>query len=175
MRNLSFASSEPEVSLSVLRIVEDTMVDGPGFRTSIYAAGCPHGCPGCHNPESWDIHSGYLIGLEEALRVILSDEFADVTFTGGDPMYQARAFSLLAQKVKEQSDKSIWCYTGYTYEQLLQHADCMELLRCIDVLVDGRYVQRLRDPDLAFRGSSNQRIIDVPASLRNGQVVLYSM
>lgn len=90
-------------------------------------------------------------------------------------MYQARAFSLLAQKVKEQSDKSIWCYTGYTYEQLLQHADCMELLRRIDVLVDGRYVQRLRDPDLAFRGSSNQRIIDVPASLRNGQVVLYSM
>ena len=133
MRNLSFASSEPEVSLSVLRIVEDTMVDGPGFRTSIYAAGCPHGCPGCHNPDSWDIHSGYLIGLEEALRVILSDEFADVTFTGGDPMYQARAFSLLAQKVKEQSDKSICVIRGIPTSSccsMLTVWNCYVVLMC---------------------------------------------
>lgn len=157
--------------LVVLRIIEDTMVDGPGFRTSIYAAGCPHHCPGCHNPGSWDIANGTLMHTDEILSIILADPFADVTFSGGDPMFQPEGFTELAQAIKARSDKTIWCYTGYTYEQLLTLPAQRRLLSCIDVLVDGRFVENLKDERLRFRGSSNQRIIDVQESLRQGKVV----
>ncbi|MBQ8520862.1 MAG: anaerobic ribonucleoside-triphosphate reductase activating protein [Bacteroides sp.] len=160
--------------LAILRIIEDTMVDGPGFRTSIYAAGCPHHCPGCHNPQSWDIANGTPMTTDEMLRIILADPFADVTFSGGDPMYQPEGFTELAKAIKAQSHKTIWCYTGYTYEQLTKMPPQRELLSHIDVLVDGRFVEALKDERLRFRGSSNQRIIDVQASLRCGKTVLLS-
>ena len=159
--------------LRVLNILEDTVVDGPGFRTAIYAAGCPHACAGCHNPGSWDFRGGTLMSADELLHRILADPFADVTFSGGDPMAQAEGFTELAKAIKEQSGKTIWCYTGYTFEQLLTRPACRELLNYIDVLVDGRFEQALRDESLRFRGSSNQRIIDVPASLQAGRVMLF--
>ena len=115
--------------LSILDILEDTTVDGPGFRTAIYAAGCPNGCPGCHNPESWDI--------------------------------------------KEWSRKNIWCYTGYTFEKLLRNPRQAQLLKYIDVLVDGKFKKELRDEELYFRGSRNQRLIDVQTSLQKGETVIY--
>lgn len=156
--------------LSVLHIVESTVVDGPGFRTSIYAAGCANACPGCHNPQSWDIQNGTMMLVEEVLEIIRRNEFEDVTFSGGDPFYQVEAFTQLAWRIKEETDKNIWCYTGYTFEMLQHSSRCAQLLPLIDVLVDGRFVEALRDESLLFRGSSNQRIIDVPASLRSGQV-----
>lgn len=159
--------------LAILRIIEDTTVDGPGFRTAVYAAGCTHHCPGCHNPQSWDIRAGRLMTVEEILHPILSDPFADVTFTGGDPMMQPEGFAELARAIKERSTKSIWCYTGYTYEQLLDQPARRELLNYIDVLVDGPFIQRLRDERLRFRGSSNQRLVDVPRSLKAGSAVLW--
>lgn len=159
--------------LYLLDIVEDTTVDGPGFRTAVYAAGCPNRCPGCHNPESWDIRRGRPVAEEEVLERILSDEFADVTFSGGDPMFQPQAFARLAQGIKEKSRKTIWCYTGYTYENLLKNPAQAALLAWVDVLVDGRFEQDLYDESLLFRGSSNQRLIDVPASLRTGKVVVW--
>ena len=143
--------------LSIIDIIEETTVDGPGFRTAIYAAGCPNHCPGCHNPETWDIRRGHWVSTEEILDKVLADDFSNVTFSGGDP--------------KERSQKNIWCYTGYDFEQLLQNKQQAELLQYIDVLVDGRYRQELRDESLLFRGSSNQRLIDVPASLKARQVV----
>lgn len=158
--------------LAILRIIEDTMVDGPGFRTSIYAAGCPNRCPGCHNPQSWDIANGTPMTTEEILPTILDDPFADVTFSGGDPMFQAEGFTELAQAIKAQSKKTIWCYTGYTYEHLLEMPAQRQLLQYIDVLVDGPFVQALQDESLRFRGSSNQRIIDVQESLKQGKVIL---
>ena len=158
--------------LSILRIVEDTMVDGPGFRTSIYAAGCPNQCPGCHNPQSWDIANGTLMTTEEILPIILADPFADVTFSGGDPMYQPEGFTELAKAIKSQSNKNIWCYTGYTFEHLLNMPAQRELLQYIDVLVDEPFIESLKDESLRFRGSSNQRIIDVKKSLGEGKVVL---
>lgn len=161
--------------LSVLAIVEDTTVDGPGFRTAIYAAGCPNHCPGCHNPESWDIHRGSMMQTEEIVERILADEFADVTFSGGDPMFQPEGFTELAQAIKARSSKNIWCYTGYTFEALLRNPAQRQLLEQIDVLVDGRFEQSLCDESLLFRGSSNQRLIDVPASLRANRVVLKEM
>ena len=147
------------------------MVDGPGFRTSIYCAGCPNACPGCHNPQSWDIRHGTMTSTEELMEEIMSDPFANVTFSGGDPMFQAEGFAELARAIREQSDKTIWCFTGYKFENLLKNPKQLELLQLIDVLVDGPFVQSLCDEDLFFRGSSNQRLINVRKSLETGQVV----
>lgn len=159
--------------LSILDIVEDTTVDGPGFRTAVYASGCPHHCPGCHNPQSWDIKRGRLLSTEEILEVILADEFANVTFSGGDPLYQPEGFTELARAVKANSSKTIWCYTGYRYETILTCPSQVALLPYLDVLVDGPFELALRDETLPFRGSRNQRLIDVPASLQSGKVVLW--
>lgn len=163
------------MKLSILDIIEDTTIDGPGFRTAIYCAGCPNACPGCHNPESWNIRNGKMMETDEVLAYVLADEFADVTFSGGDPMFQADGFAELARKIKANSSKSIWCYTGYRYEDLLRSPQQAELLRWIDVLVDGRFVETLKDPDLLFRGSSNQRLIDVQQSLASGEIRLHQL
>lgn len=159
-------------SISILDILEDTTVDGPGFRTTVYCAGCPNRCPGCHNPQSWDISNGRMVDVDEILKVILADPFADVTFSGGDPMFQPEGFTALARAVKERSGKNIWCYTGYLFEQLLQNPRQRELLEYIDVLVDGRFVEALKSDVLRFRGSSNQRVINVVKSLQQGYTVL---
>ena len=159
--------------IRVLDIVPETTVDGPGFRTSIYCAGCSHQCPGCHNPESWEITRGTWMETEEVVTRVMADEFANVTFSGGDPMFQPEGFTEVAAAIKARSQKTIWCYTGYRYEELLRHPQQAHLLRYIDVLVDGPFVQALRDESLLFRGSSNQRLIDVPASLQAGEVVLF--
>ena len=158
--------------IRVLDIIEDTMVDGPGFRTSIYCAGCGHRCPGCHNPQSWDFNGGHEMTTAQIMKIIMDDPFANVTFSGGDPMYQAAGFAELARAIHEYSNKDIWCFTGFTYESLI-HDDQRELLELIDVLVDGPFIQHLHDPDLLFRGSSNQRLIDVQTSLFTGKVVLW--
>ena len=147
------------------------MVDGPGFRTSIYCAGCPNGCPGCHNPQSWDIRHGTMTSTEELMAEIVSDPFANVTFTGGDPMFQPEGFAELALAIRERTGKDIWCYTGFRFEGLVENPSQLALLRLVDVLVDGPYVEAQRDPDLFFRGSANQRIIDVKKSLKKGEVV----
>ena len=104
------------MTLSLLNILEDTTVDGPGFRTAIYAAGCGHHCPGCHNPESWDMGGGQETPVADVLERVLADDFADVTFTGGDPMYQPEAFTELARGIHARSRKTIWCYTGYHFD-----------------------------------------------------------
>lgn len=145
--------------IRILDIVEETMVDGPGLRTSIYCAGCSHHCPGCHNPESWDFDGGYDMEIEDLLKVINDDEFSNVTFTGGDPLFQVEAFTELARRIKETSNKTIWCYSGYTLEQIQADPHLAQILPYLDVLVDGLYVDALRDTELLFRGSSNQRII----------------
>ena len=137
------------------------MMDGPGLRTSIYCAGCAHRCPGCHNPQSWDFTGGREVTVDELLEVIKADEFANVTFSGGDPLYQVEAFTELARRIKEETDKTIWCYTGFTYEEVLADPRLNQILPYLDALVDGPYVEALRDTNLPFRGSSNQRIINL--------------
>lgn len=159
-------------TISILEIIEDTTVDGPGFRTSVYSSGCPHHCPGCHNPQSWSIDNGHPVDTEDILKVILDDPFADVTFSGGDPMFQPQGFADLAKSIKQQSTKNIWCYTGFLFEELLKNPAQKALLEQIDVLVDGRFIEALKDEELLFRGSSNQRIIDVQESLKKGETVL---
>ena len=158
--------------IRVLDIIEDTMVDGPGFRTSIYCAGCDHHCPGCHNPQSWAFDGGREMTTASLMKIIMADPFANVTFSGGDPMCQAPGFAELAREIHKRTNKDIWCYTGFVYESLIQE-DQRELLEQLDVLVDGPFIQQLHAPDLLFRGSSNQRLIDVQKSLFAGKVVLW--
>ena len=161
--------------LRVLDILEDTTVDGPGFRTSIYLAGCRHHCHGSHNPGSWDEAGGHLMTVDELMQIILADPFAHVTLSGGDPLLQAAGCTELCRRIKTETDKTVWCYTGYTWEALQSgvNPDALELLPYLDVLVDGPFVQSLRDTDLLFCGSSNQRLIDVQASLAAGEVVIW--
>ena len=160
------------MEISVISIVESTSVDGPGLRTTVYCAGCGHRCKGCHNPQSWDINSGTLTDVTIlADRLLATGE--DITFSGGDPMFQAEAFGELAATIKSKSNRNIWCYTGYKIEQLMRMPKAMELLKNIDVLVDGQFELALRDENLLFRGSSNQRLIDVKKTLEKGEVVTY--
>lgn len=162
------------MTINVLKILHDTTVDGPGFRTSIYCAGCRHACPGCHNPQSWAFGTGEDRDTKDLLEEIISDPFANVTFTGGDPFYQAEAFTELARLIKKNTDKTIWCYTGFTYEELQHETRYAELLQYIDVLVDGPFIMSLRDEDALFCGSTNQRLIDVAKSKETSDIVLWT-
>ncbi len=157
------------MKIRILDILEETMADGPGFRTSIYCAGCAHHCPGCHNPQSWDFMSGRDMSVDELLDIIKADEFSNVTFSGGDPLYQVEAFTELARRIKSETSKTIWCYSGFTYEEIASDARLSMILPYLDVLVDGPFIESLRDPELHFRGSSNQRIIP----LRDGRPVTH--
>lgn len=144
-------------TLRVLDIVEGTIVDGPGLRTSIYFAGCSHHCEGCHNPGSWDAASGKPMSVEQLMEVIDDNEM-DVTFSGGDPLMQIDALLPLARRVKERG-YNLWVYTGYTIEEIRASDSLSRILDYADTIVEGRFVKALRDTSLRFRGSSNQRII----------------
>lgn len=135
------------------------MADGPGLRTAIYCAGCLHHCKGCHNPQSWDMAGGEERSVESLLEEIKSDSISDVTFSGGDPFYQAEAFTELARRIKEETSKTIWCWTGFTLEEIQADPVMSRMLEYLDVLVDGPFILEQRDTDLLFRGSPNQRII----------------
>ena len=165
------ASSTNKPSIRILDIKYGTSVDGIGLRTSLYCAGCENHCPGCHNPQSWDEQGGTPVPVDELFGLIV-DADMNVTFTGGDPMLHPEGFIALAQMIKQYTDKTIWCYTGYRFEELLQHPARRMLVELCDVLVDGRYVEAERDLSLHFRGSGNQRIIDVAESLRTHTVCL---
>ena len=109
---------------------------------------------------------------KELMKIILADPFANVTFSGGDPMYQAEGFTELARAIHNYTNKDIWCYTGFVYESLIQDEQ-RELLEQLDVLVDGPFIKKLQDHDLLFRGSSNQRLIDVQKTLYAGKIILW--
>ena len=142
----------------VLDIRRGTTVDGPGFRTSIYFAGCNHACPGCHNPESWNFNGGVEMSADEILKVIEEEDF-DVTLSGGDPLMHPEKINYLCREIKSRLNKNIWLFTGYPISQIRLSPSLRKGVEFVDTLVEGRFVQSLRDPDLSFRGSSNQRII----------------
>ncbi|MBR6345890.1 MAG: anaerobic ribonucleoside-triphosphate reductase activating protein [Bacteroidales bacterium] len=145
--------------IRVLDILRQTMADGPGLRTSIYCAGCLHHCPGCHNPQSWPMDGGKEMSIDAIMDIIREDALSNVSFSGGDPFYQAPAFTALARRIKEETGKTIWCWTGFTLEEIEKDPEMARMLEYIDVLVDGPFILAERDTHLKFRGSPNQRII----------------
>lgn len=159
-----------EVRLQVASIVEGTSVDGPGLRTSIYFSGCTHRCSGCHNPDTWDPSFGKSMTIEEIMDVVRRNDF-NVTFSGGDPLLQIEPLKILAKEIKEYG-KNIWCYTGYIFEEIVSDNRFKEVLDLIDVLVDGPFIEGLKDRSLRFRGSRNQRLIDCRKSNESNVVLL---
>lgn len=145
------------MNLRVIDIIDGTIVDGPGLRTSIYVAGCRHACEGCHNKESWDFMAGHEMSIEEIARHVEDNGF-NVTLSGGDPLYQIDAVIELCDAIHSLG-KSVWCYTGFTYEEINADPSLTRILEHADAIVEGRFIASLRDPTLRFRGSSNQRII----------------
>ncbi len=154
----------------------DSVVDGTGIRTVIWTQGCSHDCPGCHNPSTHDFHGGFEVPVEEIMEEIDDLDGQDgVTFSGGDPFFQPEACACLAKRV-HKNKMTVWCYTGFTFEELLsmskKNPAILDFLNQIDILVDGRFIMAKHSYNLKFRGSSNQRIIDVKKSLKNQKVVI---
>lgn len=158
--------------MRIAGIVNDSIVDGPGFRLSVFTQGCPHACPGCHNPQTHDFNGGYDIDTAEIIKKMRMNPLLDgITLSGGDPFCQSEPCAVLADAAHE-AGLNVWCYTGYSYEELLKgKKEWMELLKHIDVLVDGRFEMNKRSLECRFRGSSNQRLIDVQASLMQGKAI----
>lgn len=154
---------------NIIDIIKGTTVDGPGFRTSVYFAGCLHCCKGCHNPESWSFDAGKPMTVDQLMDIILEEDF-DVTLSGGDPLYWPEFTLELASRVRQEGH-SVWLYTGFTWEEIMESPILKKVMEEIDVVVDSPFIFSLRDTDLLFRGSSNQRILDVPSSLKAGSPI----
>lgn len=152
---------------------EDSIVDGNGIRTVIWTQGCSHNCPSCHNPSTHSFDGGELVDVEDVIERIKNLSNQDgITFSGGDPMFQAKACSIIAKKIHELG-MNVWAYTGFTFEELLDkgNKEILDFLSNIDVLIDGKFELSKKSLDIKFRGSTNQRVIDVPSSLELHKVV----
>ena len=158
--------------LNLSGLVSDSIVDGPGIRTTIFSQGCPHHCPGCHNPETWDFGCGTDMEVERLVDIVRSNPLCrGVTFSGGEPFAQSEGFAKLARLLKEKGYE-VASYTGYTFEELLAGSEGQkQLLQTLDILIDGPFLQAEKSLEIAFRGSRNQRILDVPKSLAAGEAV----
>ncbi len=171
---------KPEGTVPVLRLsgtVQDSIVDGPGIRYVVFVQGCPHHCPGCHNLHTHDFAAGYEAHPKELLGEIKSNPLAGgVTFSGGEPFCQPEALCVLGRMVKDEG-KHLMIYSGYTYERLLEigkkRPAVLGLLELADLLVDGPYLEEKRDLSLPYRGSANQRVIDLKKTKECGIVMLY--
>lgn len=166
------ASEKP---LRIAGVVQDSIVDGPGIRYVIFTQGCPHHCPGCHNPQTHDFEGGKDADTEEILSQVFGNPLAfGVTFSGGEPFCQAEALVPIAEAVKAHG-KNLMIYTGYLYEELqkMQNSGVQRLLELADILVDGPFILAQRDLTLQYRGSDNQRVIDLSKTRQAGEIVMY--
>lgn len=164
--------------MNFVKIETCSIENGTGFRVVLWCSGCSHHCKGCHNPETWDKSCGrpFTEKEKQTLYELLSKEYIrGITFSGGDPLFKANlddVYALLQDLRRDFPNKDIWLYTGYTFEELQRDTDRKKFLPLIDVLIDGRFILEQRDITLAFRGSPNQRIIDVPATLKENKIIL---
>jgi anaerobic ribonucleoside-triphosphate reductase activating protein len=158
-------------------ITQESLVDGPGLRYVIFTQGCPHECPRCQNPETWDISAGKEFSVKQVIRLLKQQKKTKrgLTFSGGEPFLQAAELAEVAQAARE-TGWDVVTYTGFTYEELIadNNDGVKALLSASDILIDGKYIHELRNTKLQFRGSSNQRIIDVSATQKKGRIVLWN-
>ena len=162
--------------MRIANTVSDSIVDGLGLRFTVFTQGCPHRCPGCHNPETHDPAGGREVSVEELSAQMVKNPLTDgLTLSGGDPFCQAAECAALA-RIAHEKGLNVWTYTGYTYERLLEGdlPGALELLEQTDVLVDGPFLLAEKSYEALFRGSANQRLIDVKKSRAAGRVVLWS-
>lgn len=158
------------MTLRINGIVNDSIVDGEGIRLTIFTQGCPHHCPYCHNPQTHDFKGGYDIEIKKIISMMKENLLLDgITLSGGEPMEQADTCAILAEEAKKMG-LNVWVYTGYTWEELQKESQ-KRLLCFTDVLVDGAFIYELRSLELRFKGSANQRIIDVPKSLQENRII----
>ena len=149
----------------------DSVVDGPGLRMVLWFQGCLFACEGCHNPSTWQIDGGEVYEIDDILEEIRKHKHLDgITLSGGDPMFQSHALAVLLPEIKKMG-LNVWMYSGDRYENLLLQSDFAKIVNHLDVLVDGRFVLKLLDLNLLYRGSKNQRLIDVKKSLKRNEVV----
>lgn len=167
------------MELRIAGTVGESIVDGPGFRFTIFMQGCPHGCEGCHNPQTHDFNGGIVVDTDQLYNEIIKDPLLDgVTFSGGEPFCQCKPLAELAGRIKAFNifPLNVISFTGYTYEYLIANADdnngYLELLQQLDYLVDGPFILSQRSLELKFMGSKNQRFIDVQRSLKEGRAVV---
>ncbi|WP_027632541.1 anaerobic ribonucleoside-triphosphate reductase activating protein [Clostridium hydrogeniformans] len=158
-------------------MIHESLVNGPGIRRVFFSQGCTHNCKGCFNKETHSFYGGEEFLMDKLIEdVRINPIISGITFSGGDPMEQADKFSYMAKKFRELN-LSIWCYTGYTFEALMDKVEednnIKELLYNIDVLIDGRFCEENQVEGLKYRGSSNQRVIDIKKTLSSGEVSLY--
>ena len=170
------SDTKSTTKLRLAGVVRESIVDGPGIRMTVFVQGCPHHCKGCHNAHTWDFEGGYDGSVERIIEEAGKDPLIKgITLSGGEPFEQAEALTALARQARAIG-LNIFCYTGYTFEYLHEHFDehpeYRELLEECDWLVDGPFIEEQMSLMLHFRGSRNQRILDVPASLREGKAVL---
>ena len=160
-------------TIRIAGVVNDSIVDGPGLRFTVFTQGCPHHCAGCHNPQTWDFEGGNVVEIGEIVRKIEKNPLlSGVTLSGGEPFMQAYACAEIA-KAAYGMGMNVWTYTGYTWEKILGMPQFWALLIETDVLVDGPFIQEQKSMDLLYRGSRNQRLIDVKKSIDAGKVILW--
>ena len=160
------------MQIRIAGLVPESYVDGDGIRFAIFMQGCRRNCAGCQNPETHDPNGGRLVDTNEIIAAIKKNPLLDgITLTGGEPLLQICAATELARAAKNFG-LSVWCYTGYTFENLPPEAE--PLLENVDVLIDGEFIEGLRDLDLQFRGSRNQRVIDLKKTRARNELVLWS-
>lgn len=160
------------ITIRIMDIMHSSSVDGTGFRDVLFVNYCPHRCDGCHNMKTWDKANGKDVSLKEVYDDLMESSFTNVTFSGGEPFEQAKELTVLARAIRE-GGKTIWIYSGYTYEQIISDDTKKQLLALCDVLVDGRFDKNKTELNLKFKGSTNQRIIDVKKSFEQGEVVIF--
>jgi anaerobic ribonucleoside-triphosphate reductase activating protein len=161
------------MKIRLFGIANDSIVDGEGLRMTIFTQGCPHNCPGCHNPDSHSFDGGKEYDTDEIISMLDSNPLLDgITLSGGEPFIQISACTEIAKAARERG-LNVWCYSGYTYEELVCMVLPWRLLQYVDVLVDGRFDINHRSLDLYFRGSRNQRVIDMRETLKQRKIVLY--
>ena len=160
------------MKIRIAGIVQDSIVDGKGLRFVVFTQGCPHQCPGCHNPETHDIRGGTLMDVDEIIAQMYANPLCDgLTLSGGEPFFQPMCCTRIAKAAKERG-MNVWCYTGYTLNELSSIPAADDLLAYVDVLVDGRFIQSKRSLDRDYRGSTNQRVIDMNAYRETGEITL---